>query len=56
MAIANDSIYVNIIAKTQDAISGINQFMRTITLAGSSMYAFRVAMRAVSNTINDTIK
>jgi len=51
MATANDSIYVNIIAKTHDAIHGINNFAKAITLAGSGFYAFRTAIRLAGQGI-----
>ena len=52
MAIANDSIYVNIIAKTQDAVSGINSILRAVTLTGAGFFAFRLAVRAAGDAIN----
>jgi tetratricopeptide (TPR) repeat protein len=56
MAVANDSIYVNIIAKTQEAVSGINGLLKTITLTGAGMFAFRKAAQLVGQAFTELRK
>lgn len=56
MATANDSIYINIIAKMQDAMSGLNSFIKTLTLGGSAFYAFRKAAQVVNAAMDELRK